>query len=68
MQSFKNYVETHGYEKMPEGNVPAIWFKRNLLPMVVRCTCCDMSMASPTAWIDEEGYAYCGSCCEKEEK
>jgi len=62
MRSFREYVEERGYEKMPEGNIPAIWFKRNFLPMVVKCTCCEMTMASPSAWIDEKGYTYCGEC------
>ena len=67
MKSFKEYVESRGYEKMPEGNIPAIWFKRNFLPMVVRCSCCDMTMASPSAWVDDKGYTYCGTCAEIEE-
>ena len=62
MKSFKDYVESHGYEKMPEGNIPSIWFKRNFLPMVVKCTCCEMTMASPSAWVDDNGYTYCGDC------
>ena len=62
MMSFKQYVESRGYEKMPEDNVPAIWFKRNFLPMVVRCAHCEMTMASPSAWVDDEGYTYCSDC------
>ena len=62
MKSFKEYAESHGYEKMPEGNVPAIWFKRNFLPMIVRCYCCEMTMALPSAWVDDKGYTYCSDC------
>lgn len=62
MKSFKEYVESRGYEKVPEGNIPAVWFKRNFLPMVVRCTCCEMTMALPSAWMDDNGYTYCADC------
>ena len=62
MKNFKEYVESHGYEKIPEGNIPAVWFKRNFLPMVVRCSCCDMTMALPSAWIDDNGYTFCNNC------
>lgn len=62
MKSFKEYIESHGYEKVPESNIPAVWFKRNFLPMVVRCTCCEMTMALPSAWMDDNGYTYCADC------
>lgn len=61
MVSFKQYVESRGIE-IPEGNIPGEWFAKHGYPMVVRCTCCDMTMAIPSAWIDEEGYVYCGDC------
>lgn len=61
MISFKQYVENRGIE-IPEGNIPGEWFAKHGYPMVVRCTCCDMTMAIPSAWIDEEGYVYCGDC------
>jgi len=62
MKSFKDYVESRGYEKMPEDTIPAVWFKRNFLPMVVACSCCGMTMASPSAWVDSQGYTYCADC------
>lgn len=64
MKNFKEYVESHGYEKVPEGNIPAVWFKRNFLPMIVQCTCCEMTMALPSAWMDDNGYTYCADCAE----
>ena len=68
MQSFKEYIESHGYEKMPESNISGSWFIQNHLPMVVRCCCCDMTMAVPSAWIDDEGYTYCRNCAKVEEE
>lgn len=62
MKSFSEYIESKGYPKMPEGNVPARWFMENFLPMMVRCSCCDMTMASPSAWIDDNGYTFCADC------
>ena len=61
MKSFNEYVTNQGI-KMPEGNIPGTWFAKNRLPMVVRCCCCDMTMASPSAWIDDNGYTYCSDC------
>ena len=67
MISFREYVETKMNLKMPHGNIPGGWFYDNQLPMVVRCCCCDMSMASPSAWIDEQGYTYCAECADVSE-
>lgn len=67
MQNFKEYVESHGYEKVPKGNIPGAWFQKNGLPMVVACYHCGMTMASPTAMIDEQGFAFCPTCAEVEE-
>ena len=67
MISFREYVETHMNVKMPEGCISGAWFSENGLPMVVRCSCCDMTMASPSAWIDDEGYTYCGDCADVSE-
>ncbi len=61
MKSFNEYVANQGI-KMPEGHIPGTWFAKNRLPMVVRCCCCDMTMASPSAWIDDNGYTYCSDC------
>lgn len=61
MVSFRQYVEARGIE-MPKGNIPGEWFSKHGYPMVVRCCCCEMTMAIPSAWIDDEGYTYCGDC------
>jgi len=62
MKSFEEYVKFHFGVEMPHGNIPGSWFTENGIPMVVRCSCCEMTMASPSAWIDEEGYTFCGDC------
>jgi hypothetical protein len=28
----------------------------------VACTCCGMTMSSPSALIDDDGQCYCGDC------
>ena len=67
MKSFKEYIEQKWNVKVPEGNISGEWFQKNSIPMVVRCSCCDMTMASPSAWVDEDGYTFCGSCANIEE-
>ena len=62
MKSFKEYVEENFNIKMPEGNISGEWCMKSSLPMGVKCTCCEMTMASPTAWVDDEGYTFCGEC------
>ena len=64
MMSFKDYVYQHFNLTMPEGSIPSAWFSENHIPMVVACCCCGMTMASPSAWIDDEGYTYCGECAD----
>ena len=68
MISFRQYIETRMNIKMPEGNISGAWFSENGLPMVVRCSCCDMTMASPSAWINDEGYTFCSTCADVEEE
>lgn len=64
MKSFFDYVRTELHTSIPEGNIPGSWFSENGIPMVVRCSCCEMTMASPSAWIDDDGYTYCAECAD----
>ena len=64
MRSFTDYIKQEMGLEMPKGNVPGDWFFENRIPMVVRCCCCDMTMASPSAWVDDEGYTYCADCAD----
>ena len=67
MKSFFEYVKEKGIE-IPEKTIPGSWFREHGYPMVVRCSCCEMTMAIPSAWIDDEGYTYCGDCADVEEE
>lgn len=68
MITFRQFVETKMKIEMPVGNISGAWFSENGIPMVVACTCCGMTMASPSAWIDDKGYTYCGMCADVEEE
>ena len=62
MKNFKQWLkDNHGIE-MPKGDVDASWFAEQGLPMIVECACCQMTMAVPNAYIDDEGYTYCSGC------
>ena len=61
MKTFYEYVRDRGIE-IPDGNISGEWFTKHGYPMVVRCACCEMTMASPSAWIDDDGYVYCSEC------
>ena len=50
--------------EMPSGDINGEWFAENSLPMVVKCTCCEMSMALPSALINDEGEIFCQDCVE----
>lgn len=61
MKTFFEYVRDRDIE-IPEGNIPGSWFQKHGYPMVVRCACCEMTMALPNALIDSEGYTLCPNC------
>ena len=50
--------------EMPEDNINGAWFVEHDLPMIVECECCGMTMALPSAMVDDEGYTFCASCAE----
>lgn len=68
MKSFYDYARENLHIEVPKGNISGAWFCENNLLMVVACCCCGMTMASPSAWIDEEGYTYCSDCAGIEEE
>lgn len=57
-KSIEEYLEI----EFPKGQISGSWFAEHKLPMVVSCTCCGMTMALPSARVDEDGYIYCRSC------
>ena len=67
MKSFFEYVRARGID-IPEGNISGEWFSKHGYPMVVRCACCEMTMAIPSAYIDDEGYTLCADCAGVEEE
>ena len=62
MKTFRAYMHDEFGVEVPHDNIPGTWFSENGIPMIVFCNCCGMTMASPSALIDEEGYCYCSSC------
>lgn len=62
MKTFRAYILDEFGIEVPHDNIPGTWFSENDIPMVVSCTCCGMTMASPSALIDEDGCCYCSSC------
>ena len=66
MKNFFEYAKNKGIT-VPEGNIPGDWFAKNGFPMVVRCSCCEMSMAIPEAFIDDDGYVFCPDCAGAKE-
>ena len=59
--------EKHPDDKVPEGVINGGWFAERSLPMIVECSECEMTMALPSAIIDEDGYILCSCCAEYEE-
>ena len=64
MLSFTDYIKQEIGLEIPKGNISGEWFYEHQIPMVVRCSCCGMTMASPSAWVDDEGYTYCADCAD----
>ena len=64
MRTAETYLKEEMNIEMPKGEINGSWFAENDLPMIVCCTCCDTSMALPSAMIDDDGTIYCSSCAE----
>lgn len=62
MKTFRAYIHDEFGIEVPHDSIPGTWFSENGIPMVVSCSCCGMTMASPSALIDEDGCCYCSSC------
>lgn len=65
MRTAERYIFEEMGVEMPKDNIPGSWFAENALPMIVRCHCCDTSMALPSAMIDDDGTIYCSSCASE---
>ena len=66
MKSFYEYVRARGIE-IPKGNIPGEWFAKHGYPMIVRWSCCEMTMAIPSCFVDDEGYTFCSDCADVSE-
>lgn len=63
MKTAERYIrENLGINYPKTAIINASWFEENGLPMIVRCSCCDTSMALPSALISEDGDVYCTNC------
>ena len=65
MVTFNEFIKREFDIEVPKGNISGAWFAEHRIPMVVRCCCCDMTMASPCAHFDKKGYTYCSTCAEE---
>lgn len=66
MKKFSEWIAGNGDYFPLSGAVSASWFAERGLPMIVECTCCGMTMALPSAYIDEKDYIYCADCAGEE--
>jgi formylmethanofuran dehydrogenase subunit E len=65
MRTAETYLKEEMNIEMPQGEINGKWFADKGLPMIVECACCGMTMALPSAMIDEEGRIFCSQCAEE---
>lgn len=62
MKTFKQYIKDEFDIDMPSREINGSWFSDNGFPMIVACCRCGMTMAIPSALIDDDGNCYCSGC------
>lgn len=62
LKTAKDWILDELGVEMPNGEINGKWFVENRLPMIVECSCCEMTMALPSALIDEDGRIFCSHC------
>ena len=62
IRTAKQWIREELNIEMPSGDIDGEWFVKNNLPMIVKCSCCEMSMVLPSAMINDEGEIFCPSC------
>lgn len=62
MKTFKEWFKDNFDEELPTGTVSCEWFVERGLPMIVACSCCGMTMALPSALVDDNDTVVCNSC------
>lgn len=65
LRTAEQYLKEEMGIEMPEGNINGEWFAEHPLPMIVKCTYCEMTMALPSAMIADDGSIFCHSCAEE---
>ena len=66
LRTAEKYIWEEMGVEMPKSEIPASWFAEQCLPMVVECTHCGMTMALPSALVDDDGNCYCHGCVDEE--
>lgn len=64
MRTFKTWCEDNKIQYPKTNTINGSWFSENHLPMVVKCSCCEMTMCITSALIDDDDCIYCSSCAE----
>lgn len=59
------YKEVSGKDISGQKTFHSKWFVERGLPMVVKCTCCELIMPLPVAFVDERNYLYCSTCANE---
>ena len=62
MKTVAQYLKDNHNIEMPKGDIDASWFYEQGLAMIVECKCCTMTMALPSAFVDDDGNIYCSDC------
>lgn len=65
MEILRERAKANGIEL--GSTIPESVFRSLGLPMIVSCTCCEATLALPTAYIDSDDQAYCGDCAGVED-
>lgn len=63
MKTFEAWFKDNYNEELPTGDINGRWFAEHGLPMIVECSCCGMTMALPSAMVDDDDCVVCSSCC-----
>ncbi len=67
MKTFKAFIKDTFDLNLPSGNISGEWFAKHNMPMIVSCTCCGMTMVSPSAWVNDDGECFCSECADMDD-
>lgn len=62
LRTAEQYIWEEMGVEMPKDEIPGAWFAENGLPMIVECACCGMTMALPSAMVNDDGEVFCQGC------